>query len=388
MPLRRGEMHHIRRWAAQLHGAGRAPRGIALVLSAWRGFYRWLGQRGPGRRQSGGGRARAQAPPSRCPRRCRSTTRWRSWRIATSAPTPMLAARDACIVELLYGCGLRVGELVGLDVGASGSARRLDRCRRRRAPTCSARAASGAACRSARRRCRRWRPGWRCAARCARPGEPALFVSRRGTRLHREPGALAPATRSALAAGLPTHVHPHMLRHSFAVARAAVERRPARGAGAARPRQHHDDAGLHPARLRPSLQGLRRGASARAKRKGDVRARRARPSERRSALRAGKERSLLRRHPWVFEGSVARRQRRRGRDGARRSRGRPLPRLGRVQPAVEDPPARLELRRGRAHRRRLLRRAASRARWRCARACRSPATACGWSTARPTACRA
>ena len=38
------------------------------------------------------------------------------------AATRALAARDACIVELLYGCGLRVGELVGLDVVASGGA--------------------------------------------------------------------------------------------------------------------------------------------------------------------------------------------------------------------------------------------------------------------------
>src|SRR4051812_15468849 len=46
VPLRKAEMQHIRRWAAQLHGAGLAPRSIALALSAWRGFYRWLGGEG------------------------------------------------------------------------------------------------------------------------------------------------------------------------------------------------------------------------------------------------------------------------------------------------------------------------------------------------------
>ena len=46
VPLRQAEMHHIRRWAAQLHGAGLAPRSIALTLSAWRGLYRWLGGEG------------------------------------------------------------------------------------------------------------------------------------------------------------------------------------------------------------------------------------------------------------------------------------------------------------------------------------------------------
>ena len=35
---------HIRRWVVQMHGAGRSGRGIALILSGWRGFYTWLGR--------------------------------------------------------------------------------------------------------------------------------------------------------------------------------------------------------------------------------------------------------------------------------------------------------------------------------------------------------
>jgi integrase/recombinase XerC len=49
----------------------------------------------------------------------------------------------------------------------------------------------------------------------AKPDEPALFVSRRGTRLTASQ-VRSRLTAQALAAGLPTHVHPHMLRHSFA----------------------------------------------------------------------------------------------------------------------------------------------------------------------------
>src|ERR1035437_2843343 len=37
---------HIRRWVAQMHGGGRSGRGIALILSGWRGFYVWLGREG------------------------------------------------------------------------------------------------------------------------------------------------------------------------------------------------------------------------------------------------------------------------------------------------------------------------------------------------------
>ena len=46
--LRQVQVHHVRRWAAQLHGRGLAPGSIAILLSAWRGFYRWLGQSGLG----------------------------------------------------------------------------------------------------------------------------------------------------------------------------------------------------------------------------------------------------------------------------------------------------------------------------------------------------
>ena len=42
------EVHHshLRRWVAQMHGGGRSGRGIALILSGWRGFYTWLGREG------------------------------------------------------------------------------------------------------------------------------------------------------------------------------------------------------------------------------------------------------------------------------------------------------------------------------------------------------
>jgi len=38
--------HHVRRWVAQMHAHGRSGRGIALILSGWRGFYAWLGRTG------------------------------------------------------------------------------------------------------------------------------------------------------------------------------------------------------------------------------------------------------------------------------------------------------------------------------------------------------
>ena len=38
--------HHVRRWVARMHSGGRSGRGIALIMSGWRGFYTWLGRQG------------------------------------------------------------------------------------------------------------------------------------------------------------------------------------------------------------------------------------------------------------------------------------------------------------------------------------------------------
>src|SRR5262249_45598289 len=107
-----------------------------------------------------------------------------------------------------------------------------------------------------------------------------------------ESAALAPEDAGARR----RHPEPRASAHAAPLVRlapAAVQRRPARRAGAARPREHHDDAGLYQARFPASGEGVRRGAS---------------PSEEKAmkviTLRDGKERSLLRRHPWVFQGSI------------------------------------------------------------------------------------
>jgi integrase/recombinase XerC len=211
--LREVQVHHVRRWAAQLHAGGLAARSIALVLSAWRGYYRWLGREG-----------RVMFNPVdgvRAPKAARPLPKALSVDHAVALAAQhdergdaTLEARDHCIVELLYGCGLRVGELVGLDVQAgAGAAGWIDAAdatahvlgkgsKRRSVPV--GRAALDALA--------RWREQ---REPLARPGEAALFVSRRGTRL------TASQVRSrlkarALQAGLPTHVHPHMLRHSYA----------------------------------------------------------------------------------------------------------------------------------------------------------------------------
>lgn len=213
--LRLAQTHHARRWAAQLNVQGLSPRSIALALSSWRGFYRWLGRDGhvalnpvDGVRAPKAGKplpkalsvdhAIALAEPSE----------------ADAAHDPVLAARDRCIVELLYGCGLRVAEIVGLDVragveakgwvdAADASVNVLGKGSKRRSVPVGGPALSAL---------RDW-----LAVRdqIARADEPALFVGARGARI--APGQIRLSVKQrALQAGLPTHVHPHMLRHSFA----------------------------------------------------------------------------------------------------------------------------------------------------------------------------
>ena len=211
--LRAVQVHHIRRWAAQLHAQGLASRSIALTLSAWRGVYRWAGREGLVTLNPVEG---VRAPKAAKPLPKALSV---DQAVALAEPgdmhgDPTLAARDHCIVELLYGCGLRVGELVGLDVqagaqaagwidAADASAHVLGKGSKRRSVP-----VGGPALKSL----REWLSQ---RALLAAQGEPALFVSQRGTRI------TASQVRSrlkarALQAGLPTHVHPHMLRHSFA----------------------------------------------------------------------------------------------------------------------------------------------------------------------------
>ena len=204
---------HIRRWVAQMHAAGRSGRGIALILSGWRGFYVWLGRQGgiAGNPVQG---VRAPKAPKPLPKALGVDESVQLADFEDGQADPWLDARDAAIVELLYGCGLRVGELVGLDVAASGAARGwidlpaaeahvLGKGGKRRSVPVGTVAVAAL---------RRWlavrgQPG--------REGQPALFIGRRGTRLTAQSVWLRLKQRS-LAAGLATPVHPHMLRHSFA----------------------------------------------------------------------------------------------------------------------------------------------------------------------------
>jgi len=215
--LHEAQPHHLRRWLAGLRAHDLAPRTIALTLSAWRGLYRWWGRRGEVDHNPLDG-LRAPKAPKPLPKALSVDQAValadQGGEAHSAGPEGALRARDHAVVELLYGCGLRVGELVALDTGASSqSAGWIDRAdrsahvlgkggKRRSVPVGGAAAAA----------LERW---LQQRALLARRDEPALFVSQRGTRLSASQ-VRARLAQLARAAGLPTRVHPHMLRHSFA----------------------------------------------------------------------------------------------------------------------------------------------------------------------------
>ncbi|MDM0105257.1 tyrosine recombinase XerC [Variovorax sp. J22R24] len=222
LALDRVQTAHIRRWMAQLHSAGRESRGIALVLSCWRSFYRWLGNEGL-----------VVANPVRdvhAPKAARPLPKALAVDEAVqladlhdAEADPWAEARDRAIVELLYGCGLRVGELTGLDARASttargwvdldaGEANVLGKGSKRRIVPLGAKAAEALrAWLAVRDDCP--------ALDTARLREPesaaALFIGRNGTRFSAH-SVWTRLRRRSLKAGLNAPVHPHMLRHSFA----------------------------------------------------------------------------------------------------------------------------------------------------------------------------
>jgi len=200
------ESAQVRRFVAQLHARGLAPRSLAGLLSAWRGLFRWLA-RHRGYKANPIEGVRAPKPARRLPK---ALSVEQMQRLLEAAPedSPLLA-RDRAMFELLYSSGLRLAELVALDVGDG----RLDLkegdvtvtgkgSKTRTVPVgASARAALQA---------------WIAArAMVASPGEKALFVGARGKRI--APGIVERQLRAwGARQGVQGNLHPHMLRHSFA----------------------------------------------------------------------------------------------------------------------------------------------------------------------------
>ena len=217
------DAQHVRRFAAHSHKGGLAPRSIQRRLAAVRSFYAFL------LREAAAETARPHKSGATAERRGRRirvnpALEVRAPKAARRLPQTLdadqmarllqmpdkgdqLTVRDCALMELLYSSGLRLAELIGLDVSSldlkDGVVQVLGKGRKARIVPVG---------RVAVRALRSWlqeRPA------LARSDESALFVGRNGRRL----GPRAVQARVALWArrqGLGVHVHPHLFRHSFA----------------------------------------------------------------------------------------------------------------------------------------------------------------------------
>ena len=197
----------LRSWLARTHTTGRARSTLVRRASAARVFTAWARRRGLSPEDPG-----ALLMTPRAPGALPAVLDQQEARLlleAAGGGDDPLASRDAAVLEMLYASGMRVGELVGLDVDDIDTERRVVRvlgkgAKERTVPVGEpALRAVGA-----------WLRSGRPALHTARSG-PALFLGARGGRLDQR--AVRTLVHRAVTAvpGAPD-LGPHGLRHSAA----------------------------------------------------------------------------------------------------------------------------------------------------------------------------
>jgi integrase/recombinase XerC len=202
-PLATLQVAQIRRFIATLHGRGLSGRSLRRMLSSWRGFFAYLARLGELQYNPCDG-LRAPKGEKRLPA---ALSPDEAVQLVQIPVDDWLSRRDRAMLELFYSSGLRLAELVGLDLAAlnlaSGEVRVTGKGSKTRIVPV------GHAARAA---LRVWLAH---RAAVASGAQPALFVNARGERISART-VQERIKRWALKQGLSTHVHPHMLRHSFA----------------------------------------------------------------------------------------------------------------------------------------------------------------------------
>jgi len=199
----------VRSFAAALHAGGLAPRSIQRHLSAVRSFFGYLLREGACEANPAIGvsapRARRRLPTTLDADQMARLLEFRS--------DDSLSARDKAIMELFYSSGLRLAELVSLDLAHLDLADRSVRVARGKGGKTRI-VPVGRHAVSALRIWLAERATWLATAP-AGAAEAALFVGRQGRRLKVRAVQLRVAAW-ARRQNFSVHVHPHMFRHSFA----------------------------------------------------------------------------------------------------------------------------------------------------------------------------
>ena len=195
-------VHNVRRYAAISFSKDLSPRSIQRRLSGARSFMNYLIREGQIKSNPVVG-VMAPKAPKRLPDALDPEQMARLLDIKGDTRADV---RDRAIMELLYSSGLRLAELVGLnlgDIASDATVRVTGKGSKERIVPVGSFALTAVA---------EWQ---RRRANLANPEEQALFVGPRGKRI--SPRTVqAMVRRRAIAAGLPKKVYPHLFRHSFA----------------------------------------------------------------------------------------------------------------------------------------------------------------------------
>ncbi|WP_248917972.1 tyrosine recombinase XerC [Pseudomonas entomophila] len=196
------QVQQLRQLVARQHHHGQSSRSLARLLSAVRGLYRYLNREGVCQHDPANG----LAPPKGERRLPKTLDTDRALQLLDGGvDDDFIARRDQAILELFYSSGLRLSELAGLDLeqldltgglvqvhGKGGKSRVLPVGRKAREAL----------------------QEWLRLRGIAGPRDSAVFITRQGNRL--SPRAIQMRVKTVGERELGQHLHPHMLRHSFA----------------------------------------------------------------------------------------------------------------------------------------------------------------------------
>lgn len=203
-PLDELKSHQIRRFVSQLHGNGLGGKTLARMLSAWRSFYAYLMR---DHQYKGNPCIGLRAPKSarNLPHALSPDEAVRMVELPSDGS--LLTVRDKAMFELFYSSGLRLAELVGLDLFAldfaDAAVRVTGKGRKTRIVPLGSHAIAALQAWLALR------------GQLIKADETALFVSRNGRRI--SPRAVQLRMKEwGIKQGIASGVHPHLLRHSFA----------------------------------------------------------------------------------------------------------------------------------------------------------------------------
>ncbi len=199
------QTNHIRRFIANLHSKGLGGKSIARMLSSWRGFFDYLVKRRGFSNNPVVG-LRAPKSPKTLPQ---ALSIEQTVKLVDIGDDDVLSIRDHAILELFYSSGLRLSELVNLNLDAldfsEGTVQVTGKGNKTRIVPLGSHAMDAI---------QKWLKN-RAELLANNASEKAVFIGLQGRRISAR-NIQYRLKEWSIKQGINSSVHPHMLRHSFA----------------------------------------------------------------------------------------------------------------------------------------------------------------------------